>query len=166
MSRVELTRRFRFVLAFFIAGLVLSGITAFPLQWELNALADWMGLEPEADLDSLSGLNYWIAYIRVGLEESYDAYPFLAYGTDWLAFAHLVIAVFFIGPLLEPTRHDWTLISGMIACMAVIPLALICGPIRGIPIYWRLIDCMFGVIGLIPLAYCLRISRRIKAMDP
>jgi len=28
---------------------------------------------------------------------------------------------------------------------------MICGPIRGIPFYWRLIDCSFGVFGFIPL---------------
>jgi hypothetical protein len=30
------------------------------------------------------------------------AYPFLAYGTDWLAFVHLVIAVAFVGPFFDP----------------------------------------------------------------
>jgi hypothetical protein len=39
----------------------------------------------------------------------------------------------------------------MIACVAIIPLAFICGPIRQIPFYWRLIDCSFGVFGIIPL---------------
>lgn len=39
----------------------------------------------------------------------------------------------------------------MIACAGIIPLALICGAIRGIPFYWRLIDCAFGVFGIIPL---------------
>ena len=44
----------------------------------------------------------------------------------------------------------------------MIPLALICGPIRGIPFYWRLIDCAFGEIGIIPLIYCLKLVRRIE----
>ena len=30
-------------------------------------------------------------------------------------------------------------------------LALIFGPIRGIPLFWRLIDCSFGLFGAIPL---------------
>jgi hypothetical protein len=29
-------------------------------------------------------------------------YPFLAYGADWLAFAHLVIAIAFVGPYHDP----------------------------------------------------------------
>jgi hypothetical protein len=44
----------------------------------------------------------------------------------------------------------------------VLPLALIAGPIRGIPFYWRLIDCSFGVIGVLPLLICLHYIRRIE----
>jgi hypothetical protein len=143
---------------------VLSGLTAFPLRWELKTLASWMGVSANSDLASLGGLKYWIAYVHSGLEHSYQVYPFLAYGTDWLAFAHLVIAVFFIGPLREPTQHDWILVSGIIACVCVLPLALICGPLRGIPLYWRCIDASFGVVGMIPLIYCLRVSRRLKSL--
>lgn len=165
MSISDLTRRFRVVLALFILGLIVSGVTAFPLRWELNLLASWMGVDAAADPASLTGLKYWITYVRSGLEQSYAAYPFLAYGTDWLAFAHLVIAVFFIGPLREPTRHDWILISGIIACIGVVPLALICGPLRGIPVHWRWIDCSFGIFGIIPLIYCLSISRKMKSMS-
>jgi hypothetical protein len=165
MDTAGLIRRFRVVLTLFVLALIISGVTAFPLRWELKTLASWMGVGAEADLASLTGLGYWIAYVHTGLEHSYDAYPFLAYGTDWLAFAHIVIAVFFIGPLRAPTQHDWILVSGIIACAAVFPLALICGPLRGIPLCWRLIDCSFGAIGVIPLIYCLRISRRLKTMS-
>ena len=165
VDRSRCVLRFRVVLSVFILGLVLSGVTAFPLRWELKTLASWMGVHSEADLGTLTGLRYWIGHVHFGLERSYDAYPFLAYGTDWLAFAHLAIAVFFIGPLREPTRHDWILISGIIACAGVLPLALICGPLRGIPFYWQLIDCSFGVLGVIPLLYCLRVSCRLQAME-
>lgn len=75
----------------------------------------------------------------------------MAYGTDWLAFAHLVIAVAFIGPYRDPVRNSWVVTFGIIACIGIIPLALIAGAVRGIPLYWRLIDCSFGVFGAIPL---------------
>ncbi len=146
-------------------ALVVSGLTAFPLKWELNVLASWMGISADVDPASLTGLRYWIAHVRAGLEQSYSAYPFLAYGTDWLAFAHIVIAVFFVGPLREPTQHDWILVSGIVACLGVIPLALICGLLRGIPPYWRCIDCLFGLFGIVPLIYCLALSRKLKRMN-
>ena len=39
----------------------------------------------------------------------------------------------------------------VIACVLVIPLAVIVNPIRGIPFFWTLVDCSFGVFGIIPL---------------
>jgi hypothetical protein len=79
----------------------------------------------------------------------------LAYGYDWLAFAHFVLAILFIGPLKDPVRNKWVIEFGMIACVLIIPFAFIAGHFRGIPVGWRLIDCAFGVIGIIPLSICL-----------
>jgi hypothetical protein len=141
----------RALLVFFIVALVLSGITAFPLVWELRLLTSWFG-EQTTIGSAFPGLAFWLARVREALELVDRDYPFLAYGTDWLAFAHLVIAVAFLGPLKDPVRNIWVVEFGMIACLMVIPLALICGSIRGIPLYWRLIDCSFGVFGIIPLA--------------
>jgi hypothetical protein len=151
----------RLVLAFFIVALVASGLTAFPLRWELHLLTAWFG-EGTAFGNAIPGLAYWLSRVREGLESTGRDYPFLAYGTDWLAFAHLVIAVAFMGPLRDPVRNIWVVEFGMIACLMVIPLALVCGPIRGIPLFWQLIDCSFGVFGLIPLAIVRRQILRLS----
>ena len=71
----------------------------------------------------------------------------------------MIIAVSFIGPIRDPVRNIWGVEFGMIACLALIPLALICGPIRGIPWFWRVIDCSFGVFGMIPLWIVRRMIR-------
>lgn len=52
----------------------------------------------------------------------------------------------------------------MIACVGVIPPALICGPIRGIPFGWSLIDMSFGVLGVIPLLVLRRLIKRLEAL--
>jgi hypothetical protein len=52
--------------------------------------------------------------------------------------------------------------AGLIACVLVIPLAIICGGIRQIPFGWRLIDCSFGIIGSVPLAYCLWLAKKLE----
>ena len=148
-------RYIRLILGLFVMGLVLSGLTAFPLAWELRLLTSWFG-ERTIVGTTFPGLAYWLSYVQEGLETAEREYPFLAYGTDWLAFAHIVIAVAFVGPLRDPVRNIWVVEFGMIACLLVIPLALICGPIRGIPFYWQLLDCSFGVFGLIPLAIARR----------
>jgi hypothetical protein len=162
MKAESLRRRYRFVLGGFILLLVLSGVTAFPLLHELELLARWVGVGPEKVQPDANGLQWWIGTVRDGLRDVHARYPWLAYGTDWLAFGHLVIAMFFIGPWKHPEANAWVLRVGIAACLAVIPLALICGPIRGIPFYWQLIDCSFGGLGMLPLLYCLRLTRRME----
>ena len=66
-----------------------------------------------------------------------DGNGFVFYGTDWLAFGHIVIAVCFAGVIRDPIKNIWVVEFGMISCVLVIPLALICGHIRGIPFFWR-----------------------------
>jgi hypothetical protein len=155
--------RIRLVLGIFIFGLVISGITAFPLLHELELLAKMLGIPPDATPSAYTGLQYWICTVREALRTSYAAYPFLAYGYDWLAYGHIVIALFFLPPAMDPVRYSGNIRMGMVACVGVLPLALICGPIRGIPFYWRLIDCSFGVFGILPLIYVLRQIRKLEA---
>lgn len=69
----------------------------------------------------------------------------------------------FVGPWWNPVGNAWVLWVGLVACAGVIPLAMICGEIRGIPFYWRLIDCSFGIFGAIPLLYCLALTRKMRA---
>ena len=155
--------RVRCLLVFFIFGLVISGVTAFPLLHELEILASLLGISADGVPGDYGGLQFWIALVREGLRETYAQYPFLAYGTDWLAFGHIVIALFFIPVYREPVRYIGNLWVGVVACVLVIPLALICGPIRGIPFYWQLIDCSFGVIGIVPLLYCKNLIGKLDA---
>jgi hypothetical protein len=152
---------YRISLGLFVAGLVVSGLTAFPLLGELSLFCRWLGIDDPSAYETLSGLRRWIAFVFVGLQQTYATFPFIGYGTDWLAFGHLVIALFFIGPWRDPVRNAWVLRVGLVACAGIIPLALICGAIRGIPLAWRFIDCSFGLLGAVPLWYCLRLTKKI-----
>ena len=156
----QLLFRIRLLVAVVIAGLVISGLTAFPLVYEIDLLHAWLNTPatPEPVL-------VWISQVRRALHFVAANYPFLAYGTDWLAFGHLVIALFFVGPFVDPIRNAWVIRAGQIACVAVVPLALICGEIRGIPLWWRAIDCAFGVIGFVPLWFADRLLRRLEAVN-
>ena len=149
-------RATRFWLGIVMAGLILSGITAFPLETELRFLLILLESAPLRPFAELTHLLPWVSRVYTALANTNRQYPFLAYGTDWLAFAHLVIAVAFIGPYRDPVRNKWVITFGLIACAGVIPLALIAGQVRGLPIAWRLIDCSFGVFGGIPLVLCRR----------
>lgn len=160
-----LLRRIRIWLALFIAGLVLSGATAFLLERETAALNRFFAVAPAAPASGDPALHTWLRRVHDGIAATNRTYPFMAYGTDWLAFAHLVIAIAFIGPWRDPVRNKWVLQFGVLACAAVIPLALIAGAVRGIPLYWRMIDCSFGVVGAIPLLICLRAVRRLEGAE-
>ncbi|MEO6850131.1 MAG: hypothetical protein ABI203_05650 [Mucilaginibacter sp.] len=129
-----------------IIGLVLSGLTAFPLETELGIIS--------SHISAASPFYHWFNSIYTAIKQTNEQFPYLSYGTDWLAFAHLVIAIVFIGPLRDPVKNIWVIEFGMIACILIFPLAFIAGSIRGIPFYWRLIDCSFGIIGFIPLYIC------------
>lgn len=163
MTQPEYLRRIRLWLAIFIIGLVLSGISAFPLQTELGWFVSLLRTSRLQTIAGSSDLLSWVQRVNEGLTATNAHYPFLAYGTDWLAFAHLVIAVAFIGPYFDPVRNKWVITFGLIACGGVIPLALIAGPIRGIPFGWRLIDCSFGICGAIPLLLCSRLVSKMES---
>ncbi len=149
-EEARVLRRVRWLLGLMIVGLVLSGVTAFPLVAEAELLQTMAG-EGSWVASWWPSMGAWVSTVHRGLVETDARAPFLAYGTDWLAFAHIVIALAFIGPLRDPVKNVWVIEWGMLACVLVIPLAMICGPIRGIPLVWRLIDCSFGVLGIVPL---------------
>ena len=141
-------------IAFFMIVLFVSGLTAIPVRSEINFMYRMTG--------DIRFLQPWIEKLHDGINETADKYPFLFYGYDWLAFAHFVLAILFIGPLKDPVRNKWVLEFGMISCLLIIPFALVAGHFRGIPFWWRLVDCSFGVLGLIPLGICLNKIRKLE----
>lgn len=161
-DRAALLRGIRVWLAFFVVSLVLSGATAFPLVHELHWTEDL--LRTLSVPEHLPVLMDWIERVSRGLDTADSRFPFLLYGTDWLAFAHLVIAVAFYGPYRDPVRNIWVVEFGMIACAGIVPLALICGPIRGIPFWWTVVDMSFGIFGVIPLYVVRKKIKRLEAL--
>lgn len=163
MNREQiLQRRIKWLTWFFIAGLGVSGATAIPLVTELNLLVKWSGAGNETSATASMELVRWLLRVRESVAQTQAQNPFLFYGTDWLAFGHFVIAIAFIGVLRDPVRNRWLFDFGIIACALVVPFAFIFGGIRGIPIWWRLIDCSFGAVGIVPLWFCRKWSREIE----
>jgi hypothetical protein len=156
----QLKKRIRLLIVLFIAALTISGITAFPIEWELRMAHTWI-----QQCACSNEVTQWLERAYTGISDTNARYPFISYGTDWLAFAHLVIAIAFIGPLRDPVRNIWVIEFGMIACVCIFPLAIIAGAARGIPVYWRILDCSFGVIGGLLLAACYIRIRRLQQLD-
>lgn len=144
-------------LLFFMIMLALSGITAMPLQLELSIVRV---LVPDQ-----SRLGIFLQTVADALSDTAAHYPFLFYGYDWLAFAHIVLAIAFIGPYKDPVRNKWVVEFGMIACLLILPVAIIGGYFRGIPFWWRMVDCSFGIIGIVPLLSCYKKITAIERLQ-
>lgn len=162
--------KIRWLLAIFMAGLVVSGVTAIPLVREVDALVATTGAD-ELIAQPVStdppAWARWLTRMRDALRGTDARHPILFYGTDWLAFGHIVIAISFIGAWRDPVRNAWLFDFGLIACALVIPWALIFGHARGIPIGWQLIDCSFGLLGAVPLLICKKLlnDTRLNSFD-
>ncbi len=63
--------KFRWMLGGFIFALAVSGITAFPLQRELERVVAIRGLERVTPADAGNGFDRWILTVQAGLRESY-----------------------------------------------------------------------------------------------
>jgi hypothetical protein len=162
-SRASL-RPVRWLTALFMAGLLLSGITAIPLPAEVDALVQLTGVEARLgspDAGNSPAWAVWLTRIQESLHATAEQHTALFYGTDWLAFGHIVIALVFVGAWRDPVQNRWLFDFGLIACALVIPWALIFGELRGIPLWWRLIDCSFGALGAIPLFLSRKLTHEL-----
>lgn len=153
---MKLLFKIRLLILFFMLALILSGVTAFPVETELRWLLAHPSLVP-------GFAEEWLQKVFYALVITNTRYPMLAYGFDWLAFAHIVIAMSFIGPLKDPVKNSWIIDWAILSCFAILPLAFIAGPIRQIPLFHILIDCSFGIIGLIPLFICRNWIKQLAA---
>ncbi|RZL36775.1 MAG: hypothetical protein EOO96_06320 [Pedobacter sp.] len=154
-TEIKIRSRLKIYISIIIFGLFISGVTAFPLESEMAYLVN----------NSSSTLQQWLNKVYIAIKTTNQNFPFLSYGTDWLAFAHIMLAILFIGPFLNPIKNKWVIQFGIICCLMIIPLALIAGNIRQIPFFWQLIDCSFGVLAIIPLYLCLSNIKKLETLN-
>lgn len=133
-------------LILFISLLAISGLTAFPIETEINFMMRHINSFP----------IFFQDWIKSLYSDIHNTPAVMFYGTDWLAFAHIIISLFFIPVYLNPKKYKINLKVGIAACFLIFPLAFICGPIRSIPFFHQIIDCSFGVFGSAYLYFILR----------
>ena len=155
MEAKKVLRQIRMLILFFMFGLLFAGITAIPLISELTWLLAHDNKFP-------SWMVIWMQGVLEGLTATEKQYPFIIYGIDWLAYAHIVIAILFIGVHKDPIKNIWIIEWAMWSCVIIFPVAFIFGPIRNIPFEHQLIDCSFGVIGLLVLYFT---RKKIKQLE-
>jgi hypothetical protein len=151
----------RFWLIFFSIALIISGVTAIFAREGLRLLSPLFA-QGSTMQTFWPTMAEWLSLVYQSIEDTYDKYPFLAYGYDWLAFGHFIIAIPFLMAVGDPRRYSWVITYGIIACLSVIPFALVFGAIRDIPLFWRVVDTLFGIGGLFVL---LVLRKQLKALD-
>jgi hypothetical protein len=154
-----LVLRIRRVTIAFSLCLAASGATAIPIRSELEVARDFLGRDFRGGDRVPDAAAAWLSRVSQGVEAQA---PFLPYGTDWLAFGHLGIAIAFFGAIQDPVRNRWLFRYGLILCALVPPWALVFGALRGIPWWWRLIDASFGLAGAPPLFLCSLWARELE----
>src|SRR5688572_28786516 len=97
-------RKIRIALIVFMISLFLSGLTAIPLIPELEWVLSHSAMK--------SNYYDWIEKVLIALKDTNSKYPFVFYGFDWLAFAHFVLTILFIGPYRDPVKNIWVLEFG------------------------------------------------------
>ena len=152
-------KRAKWMLGIIVFGLVVSGITVWPAVPELKMAVRIVW----GDGESAGVLHNFVLQAIEGLESVEANYPFMLYAHDWLAFAHIVLAILFAGAIRDPVRNVWIVQCGLIMCVLVPVLAGICIPIRGLPMVWFLVDFAFAPAAALPLWIALRDIRRTEA---
>lgn len=147
ISQTRLRKKIKAAIIITIIGLLLNGISAIPLGTELNIL-----LSNEQTLPKF--LSDWLTYVAKGVHDTTAHYGFMRYGFDWLAFAHLLIAIAFIGPLKDPIKNEWVVQWGMIASALSILMAFGWERMRSIPLWWSGVDASVAAIAFIILWLC------------
>jgi len=152
-------KRAKWMLGMVVFGLVVSGVTVWPALRELK----WAVGIAWGDSEPAGVLHAFVLRAIEGLESVEESYPLMLYAHDWLAFAHIALAILFAGAIKDPVRNVWVVQCGLIMCVLVPFLAGICIPIRGLPLRWFWIDFAFAPAAGVPLWIALRDIRRAEA---
>ncbi|MFM7022017.1 MAG: hypothetical protein ACKOXB_03500 [Flavobacteriales bacterium] len=153
---VKSEKQIRWLLWFFVVALFLSGLSAFPLVWGSEMLLQTL------DFMNIHGqLLSFAKEVRRGVKFNDENFSFMAYGTDWLAFGHIMYALLFYGALRNPFKNKWLIHFGMIACVCIVPASFLMGHFRSIPLLWGIVDSSFGIVGFAVLYMVLKRMKNI-----
>jgi hypothetical protein len=161
MKTIPTLTHVRIWLVLFATALIGSGATAIFPREGLRLLSPLFS-QGSAFQAVWPAMAEWLSLVHRAIEQTYASYPFLAYGYDWLAFGHFIISIPFLMALRNPLQHAWVITYGICACLAVLPFSIVFGAIRGIPLFWRGVDTMFGIGGLIVL---LVLRQQLRALE-
>ncbi len=146
-----------------MAGLLLKGVLTFALILQSHAFLSV--LARSAHFGAGTPLFDWINHVHLTLAATGGTAPFLAYSTDSLALAYILFGILFLGPYRDPVRNEWIINFGLLGCVGIFLLAVIAGPLRNIPVFWRWINTSFALACALPLLLCRHYLKLLKHID-
>ena len=158
-----LITRIRLCLCLVMAGLVLCGVAASSPVRSTQSMLDL--LVRSAHFGTGTPVYVWLFEVHRTLAAATVSTPFIAYATDLVALAHIMLALALVGPYRDPSRNQWVVSFALLCCAAVALLAFTAGPIRGIPLFWRLVDSSFAVLCALPLVLCRHYTHLLQHLD-
>jgi hypothetical protein len=156
-------RRVRVMLGIVAAGLFVSGMTCYFLPWELRTVIDAVWGRGEGARTWMPQMHAFILKMEQAVLLVRRDYPELFLGTDYLGFAHVLLAILFFGAMRDPARNIWVIQFGLIASVLVIPAAFFFGSLRGAPFLHYLVDSSFGTGAVIFLYAAYRGARSLES---
>jgi hypothetical protein len=148
-KKTLLERKIRMATWVTIIGLVINGLTALSLSRDLSVALSFKSLLPDSFYN-------WFVTVQAAVTDTKAHYAFMLYGYDWLGFAHLFIAIAFIGVLKDPIKNEWVVQFGMIVSALTVVIALLFERLRDIPFTWSMVDVVIGIGAFIILYLCSR----------
>ncbi len=163
---VERRRRFfrvRALMVFFAGALIVSGLTAVPVEWEIRTILSVGWGEAAPGTSWWPAMHAFLAKVLAAAQDVGQRHPFLFYGFDWLAFGICILGVLFLMALRDPARNVLVVRFGLVCCGLVLVFAAIVPHLRGLPWFWTFVDGSFGAAGAIPLWILLKDIRWLEA---
>lgn len=150
----------RVLLGIVAFGLLVSGLTCYFLEWEVRFVTQvvWGG-SPDT-IPFMAEEYKLLVKVGEGLKVLMRDYPEFMLGTDWLGFAHVILAILFAGAMPDPVRNIWIVRFGIVSAVLVVPSAWLFGYMRGLPAIHYFVDASFGIGAVIPLILAHRILKK------
>lgn len=161
MDAKKTLRVIRVCLVLFFLGILFGLHTVVFVEVETALFAKFLGRGTWM-AQTLPVVSTWIDTLYVSITESYRAYPVMAYCMDWLSYACIVFALFIVGAIRDPVRNVWIIQVYLAGCVLASLLPWVVGPMRGVPVFWRVLDGSFGVMGFMILFVAYRLTRRLE----
>ena len=130
---------------------------------EIETLAKYVGHDTFME-ELCPSISAWVEHLNLAVSETYSSYPVFAYLMDWWCYLWVVFLIFLLGAIKDPVKNVWVVQVFMVACCLGFILPFIVGPIRDIPVFWRLFDSSCGLIGLLFLLLPYRLIRKLEAL--